>query len=414
MADGNGKINTSIIMKNKEKSKMGFNFIYEQLQVEHSALSENKEFWIQKGNSQKYTCTLCNISIQISSNINVVKTALVKHIEGKYHRKRLDMHMSKINTGGKDGEQEKINKPKIIDKHTLSRTFEYIDVTQKLDCFKKAYDKLEKSNPVTEYSKKYIKEGEGIHYYCELCNVSIFNSSNPNKLKYNIWVHTNSEDHREKLPNFPEIQNDFDRIIKNLFKTVPNNLRDDLKYFELGPVFRYIKCTLCQTAVSVNRHRFKNHIIGPDHLENKKIISKGGEALKDKPMSERTRKAFMNLVVKIEYDFRKDIQYIQIGKIPGYVVCILCSYVVQPTKFYVQNHFKAQIHVKNRANNLALKTTMKVSLKDLMSTLPDDLKDYNKFEENVCGLTCLRCNESLPATSYDLYSHIIKERHRYS
>uniref|UniRef100_A0A1B6GKL3 Uncharacterized protein n=1 Tax=Cuerna arida TaxID=1464854 RepID=A0A1B6GKL3_9HEMI len=444
MAEGSGQENTVAKTKKKQKSKMDFDSIYEQLQEENSVFIDNKEFWTRKGNSQKYTCTLCNISVQISSNMKLVKTVLLNHIEDKYHRKRYDNYMSNRKSKDDDKFQEQIPKLQVNDDtcnnknnednvvsdvkcfreteinkcvvtedkdEMLKKAFEGIDIVKHLG---KVYKELEEINPVTNSSKKFIKKGkEDIHYFCTLCEESILNSINSNKLKYNLWVHINSENHIKKLPNFSKIQRDFNLKIETLFKNLPSSLKGDLKYFEMGSVFRFVKCTLCDTAVSENAHRFENHIRGEEHVEKRKIISSGIGSFDQEPLSERNRKVFRKLIAQIEDKFKKDIKYIQIGKIPGYVICRLCASVVLPTQFYVQSHFERPNHVKNRNQDDQSKHKVEVNLENLMSSLPNDLKDYNIFEENSSCITCRRCNESLPATSYDLYCHIMKERQKY-
>uniref|UniRef100_A0A1B6JW22 Uncharacterized protein n=1 Tax=Homalodisca liturata TaxID=320908 RepID=A0A1B6JW22_9HEMI len=141
MAEGRGHVNNSAKIKKKQKSKMDFDSMYEQLQEENKVFLDNKEFWIRKGNSQKYTCILCNISVQISSNMKSVKATLLNHIEDKYHRKRYDNYMSSRKSKDEDQFQEQINKPQVNENTCDNKNGEDNVVSDVVDLVKKRDNK---------------------------------------------------------------------------------------------------------------------------------------------------------------------------------------------------------------------------------------------------------------------------------
>ncbi|XP_054262729.1 uncharacterized protein LOC128986398 [Macrosteles quadrilineatus] len=423
--------------KNKKQSagKADFDSLYDQISEGNALIKANASFWTRKGNSTKYMCVLCNIGVQFQKNLNVFKSSIIAHVEDKYHKKRYESYLAgSMNTSSANTLTTDNKCSDTTETQTLTKTQPKVSVVAILEKMDKAlthltdksqedenendysvdiemYDSILKTLKVVKTDKQYIvSSSNGSNFYCTICNVLIFNSPNSKQLTYNLFVHLNDPNHVEKLPNFPEVKKDFDLKLATFFKALPASFKEEIHDIQIGPAIDFVKCTLCNLAVSDNVHRLENHLRCKGHLNRRQRRVKG-EKLYFDCVSERILYKFRKLIDELDREFVKDVKYIFVGKLPGYVVCSLCSWVVLPSKFYLERHISSKMHKQNKSKYLKGKDVIfEITLEDLQELLPSKMRADMIFKDATCGFICKLCDTIVPPTYYDVYTHIKQEK----
>ncbi|XP_054260875.1 uncharacterized protein LOC128985421 [Macrosteles quadrilineatus] len=407
-----------IVLKAKPNSEL----IYQrELKIYIKQLQKEHSYWEVK--KDKLNCTLCDRNVSFVS-ISLFTNEIRSHMKTVQHKENYELFLldnkdvQKSHTSTEDCKLfEELKKVEniLLELKLSNNNNTFLEDNKQSVNLRSVLNPLYKNDSTLVGSEEYIEKAkDGKNYYCKICHELIFESQNIIEFRYNFFLHFNDMSHKKRMSNFSEVEKNFKEVMLELSKTLPPNLRKYKSCFQICPVSRYVKCSICEDVESENVRFLEKHLTGNHHDYNK---GRNLNSLPQRSKNKHLSNWFTSLMTRLENEFKHDVHegdlsYIHCGIMPGYVVCSVCARTV-PDRFQnLKSHFEHPMHEKNKKLYLRkMKKKRNTEKPDNILKKPHENQvDPSSLYETKYGFKCCLCNLTIPPTSYAIYRHVIKSR----
>jgi len=273
----------------------------------------------------------------------------------------------------------------------------------------------------------------GSNLCCNLCRCKIpMSSCSPHETIVNIIAHNSNESHIKKKVN-RESYNCAETLLQELSKSSAT-IKDNMHIIEkkLVPEF---KCQLCKVVIAFHNDKdvliknFITHLNSVGHLKNQKAV----EVLKlfgEASISGKEIWAVVNGNIMCTYcnrEFETNLhQLISHANDVDHATNVFFKLSIPSSFNKVSDSHTLHENMMNEAKTVVFdepkpreleqpfdQSKPGSRLKELLSTMPNGLKDVNYVIENDKGsITCLICNRVVPPSTYNLKTHLLGNKHK--